>query len=172
MTANMIRLADGDRQAFETIYAAAWPLVHNFARKLLNASSEAEDVAQHALMKVFSRANEFRIDGDAFSWILGITSYECKTARNKVKRRKEDFDSDEVIQDLPQLTLSADEKLIEESTEKALQEVLSELSPEDRDTILIAIHDLERPDLPAATFRKRVQRAMDRLRQKWSEKHE
>jgi RNA polymerase sigma-70 factor, ECF subfamily len=172
LTTNMIRLADGDRQAFEPIFEATWPLAHRLAIRTLGSTPEAEDVAQHALMKVFSRATEFRADGDALSWILGITSYECKTARNKTLRRREEFDKDETIEQAALGVPTAEEQLLHRDMDRGLEEVLHELSPQERETILIAIHDLERPNIPAATFRKRLQRAMDRLREKWSEKNE
>lgn len=98
LNAQMIRLADGDRGAFDVIFDMTWPLVHRFARKMTSASPEAEDIAQTALTKVFSRASEFRRDGDALSWILGITAFECKTARQKAKRRREDFVSPENLE--------------------------------------------------------------------------
>lgn len=168
----LIRLADGDRKAFDPIFEATWPMVHNFALKLSSNSVEADDIAQTALSKVFSRATEFRRDGDALSWILGITAFECKTARKKVSRRKENFDQDNFLQDKADESENAEEKLIVLNLDEAIQEVLKGLSEQDQETIRIAIHELERPNIPSATFRKRLERAFGKLKDTWKDQYE
>ena len=45
------------------------------------------------------------------------------------------------------------------------------LRPDDVATLAAAMGHAPRPDVPAATFRKRLQRAMDRLRQAWRAEH-
>jgi len=168
----LLRLADGDRAAFDPIYEMTWPLVNCFASKMISSPIEAEDVAQIALMKVFSRATEFRRDGDALSWILGITAFECKTSRQKVRRRKEHFHADQVVSTQADSSLSAEERLIDRDLELAVEEVLNGLSVQDQETIRIAIHQIERPDMRAATFRKRLERAFGRLRDSWRDQYE
>ncbi len=172
LNTSMSQLADGDRGAFDFVYETSWPLVNRFAIKTIGISHDAEDIAQHALMKVFSRAQEFDTRRDALSWILGITAFECKTYRQKVRRRKEESISDEVLSGHPNEAPNAEEALIQDSMERAIHESLAELGIQDRETIHMAIFEMERPAIPAATFRKRLQRAMGRLREKWSEKHE
>jgi len=168
----MVRLADGDRSAFDFIFQTTWPLVHRFAIKMMASSVEAEDVAQLALTKVFSRATEFHRDKDALSWILGITAFECKTARQKVKRRKEDFQNEETLAQKSDQKASAEEHLVSKAIENAIQEALEGLSAQDQETIKIAIYEMARPNIPDATFRKRLERAFDRLRDKWRDEYE
>lgn len=168
----LLRLADGNRGAFDPIYEMTLPIVHRFALKMISNKSEADDIAQSALMKVFSRCGEFRRDGDALSWILGITAYECRTARQKVKRRREEFGQDESVNQKADSSFNAEEKLISKNLEDAIQETLSGLSVQDQETIKVAIHDMERPDIPAATFRKRLERALGRLKDTWRDQYE
>lgn len=169
---HMVRLADGDRHAFDFIFQATWPLVHRFSLRMMAGTTDAEDVAQLALTKVFSRASEFHRDKDALSWILGITAYECKTARQKRKRSKEDFQSDDLLAQQSDPQLSVEAKMISQAIEDAIQEVLQGLSAQDQETIKIALHEMERPEIPAATFRKRLERALDRLRDQWRDQYE
>lgn len=124
LTAKLVRLADGDRSAFEPIFEVTWPLVHRFAARLIGSGHEAEDVAQHALMKVFSRAHEFDGNRDALSWILGITAFECKTLRQKVRRRKEEFGSSDALNGAHDQSMSAEERLI---TDKRFAESAGDL---------------------------------------------
>lgn len=169
---NMVRLTDGDRGAFDSIFQSTWPLVHRFALKMMSGSPEAEDIAQLALTKVFSRASEFHRDKDALSWILGITAFECKTARQKIKRRKEDFNSEEALSQTSDQNATAETQLVNQAIESAIQDALKSLSPQDQETIKIAIHEMERPNIPAATFRKRLERAFDRLIDRWRDDYE
>src|SRR5262249_15628574 len=90
----MVRLADGDRAAFEPLYEALWPVVRGFALRVLAGPEDAEDAAQRAMMAVFARASEFDSERDALSWILGITAYECRTSRQRGRRRRECHDMD------------------------------------------------------------------------------
>jgi RNA polymerase sigma-70 factor (ECF subfamily) len=52
----------------------------------------------------------------------------------------------------------------------ALERALADLAPADAAT-LIAYARGERPDLPGPTFRKRVERALARLRTRWRVDH-
>ena len=54
----MCALADGDRSAFDPVFAALWPVLRRFAERALLDPSAGEDAAQSALVKVFSRAAE------------------------------------------------------------------------------------------------------------------
>jgi hypothetical protein len=53
----------------------------------------------------------------------------------------------------------------------ALDRALAALSPSDAET-LVAFARGQRPDLPPATFRKRVERALSRLRARWRLDHD
>jgi hypothetical protein len=53
----------------------------------------------------------------------------------------------------------------------AAGEVMGSLRPEDVKTLRAAIEEEARPDVPAATFRKRLSRAVGRLRTAWRAKH-
>jgi RNA polymerase sigma-70 factor (ECF subfamily) len=54
---------------------------------------------------------------------------------------------------------------------EALDRALAELSASDAAT-LFAFASGERPDLPGSTFRKRVERALSRLRARWRLDHD
>ena len=171
LNSQMTRLADGDRSAFDVVFDVTWPIMHRFAVKTIGASQDAEDVAQHALLKVFNRALEFRRGSDALLWILGITAYECKTHRKSQVRRREDLGSDELMERQADHRLNAEDLLINSQIQAAVRECLNELSQQDQEAILASIDEMERPSVPAATYRKRLDRAFGRLRSKWSDKH-
>jgi RNA polymerase sigma-70 factor, ECF subfamily len=163
----MLRLADGDRTAFDPIYEALWPVVRRFAERTLAGSPDAEDAAQLAFMKVFSRISEFDQRRDAVAWVLGVAAHECRTFRQRQRRRREDSDGNGERQASEP---SPEDTAMLRDLRAALGEVLGDLAAADAQTLL-AVLDEERPAVAAATFRKRVERALARLRTAWSSRH-
>src|SRR5688572_27366891 len=86
----LVRLADGDRSAFDPLFTRLWPLVSRFTERALSQGPEAPDAAQQALLNVFWRVSEFDPRRDGLSWIFGIASFECRTVRRKRQRRREE----------------------------------------------------------------------------------
>lgn len=163
----MVRLADGDRTAFDPIYEALWPVVRRFAERTLAGSPDAEDAAQVAFMKLFSRVSEFDPRRDAVTWVLGVAAHECRTFRQKQRRRREDPTSDgERHASDP----SPEDAVMVRDLHAAIGEVLGDLTVGDAAT-LRAVLDGQRPAVSSATFRKRVERALTRLRTAWSSRH-
>jgi len=161
-------LARGERAAFDPLFRRLWPLLRGFARRFLSAE-EADDVAQEALLRIFRRASEFDPGRDALAWVLGVAAWQVRTHRTKARRRRE-----EPADALPERETSAaspEEAAAAGELTAALERALAELSPEDAAT-LIAYARGERPDLPGATFRKRVERALSRLRARWRIRHD
>jgi len=171
----MIRLADGDRSAFEPLFEALQPLLERFARRSLGrtgaGADDAKDVAQEALLRVFARAHEFDRKRDALNWILGITAYECKTHRKRRQRSREEGAEDAYFESKASSEADPEEDLMTRDLLAAAQEVLGTLREKDSATIRAALLGTGRPTVAPATFRKRLQRAVHRLRLAWEMKH-
>jgi DNA-directed RNA polymerase specialized sigma24 family protein len=162
----MCRLADGDRSAFHPVFSLAHPLLVRFAARMLHGAPEAEDAAQQALLKVFSRAPQFDPTADALTWMLTLTAWECRTARQTRTRRGEHGGVPEgAAPETPESVLAATELL------EAARDLVGTLSREDAETLAAAWQGAPRPPIPAATFRKRLQRTVERLRLAWRLKH-
>lgn len=164
----MVRLADGDRSAFELVYTAVCPVLQRFTARAMPGAADAEDAAQAALMKVFAHASAFDPTRDALSWILGIVAYECRTLRQRARRRREEPDGLEAVALSQVDEVTPEERLMACDLQAAAIEALGTLRAEDVETLRRVLAD-ERPD--GATFRKRVERAMRRLREAWRAKH-
>jgi RNA polymerase sigma factor (sigma-70 family) len=168
LQAELAALARGDRTAFDPLFRRIWPVVRGFAARTLRAG-EADDAAQEAMICIFSRASEFDPRRDALAWILGVAAWQIRTHRTRARRRREDD-----LESAPERIESAaspEQEAMARDLGAALDAALSELSPSDAAT-LIAYARGERPDLPGATFRKRVERALARLRSHWRYDHE
>jgi RNA polymerase sigma-70 factor (ECF subfamily) len=159
----MGRLADGDREAFHPVFAVLCPLLRRFASRKL-PEAEAEDAAQEALVKVFARSAEFDGERDGLSWALGIAAYEIKTARRRRQRRREDPLEAGELRTRADPAPSPEDAAIGRSLDQALDETLQMLSRPDQQTLRAFAHGDKPGGVAGATFRKRVQRALGRLR--------
>jgi len=164
----VLRLADGDRSAFEPLYQALWPMVRRLTDRMLLGAPEAEDAAQETMIKVFARASMFDPGRDVRAWVLGVAAYECKTLRRKQRRRRDDAGGGGPRVDPAP---SPEAVAIARDLELAATAVLGTLRAVDLETLRAVMND-ERPDLPAPTFRKRLERALTRLRAAWSSRHD
>lgn len=161
----MARLADGDRAAFGPAFALLWPRLRAFAARYV-AVADAEDAAQAALLRVFSRASEYDPERDALAWALGIAAWECRTLRRKRERRRED---DVPPPDRPDPGEGPEETVIARDLSAAAEAVLGTLRPNDVETITAAAAGSGK--LRGATVRKRLSRALGRLRIAWRARH-
>lgn len=159
MHEGLVRLADGDRTAFEPVFNALWPVLRAFARRALKEAPEAEDVAQQALIELFNRIDELDPERDGVSWALRIVSYKCWGTRTARRRQKEVL-LGASTPDPTDPTQNPETQAIQRDLEAAAHEVLGQLSEQDR----LALTG-ERAGVAPATWRKRRQRARQRFLQ-------
>jgi RNA polymerase sigma factor (sigma-70 family) len=162
----MTAAADGDRAAVEPLFRALWPIVVGYAKRLLGDAALAEDCAQDALVKLFGQLERFDRERDALAWAFTHATWQCRTARRRVERRREDA----VVVDR---AVDGAADVEERQLVRAALDALEQLSPHDRDVITAALADdvAARGDIAPATFRKRLERALARLRLAWRSRH-
>ncbi len=161
----MERLKDGDRAAFHPVFTVLWPLLRRFAARHL-PPEEAEDAAQEVLVKIFMRSAEFDPARNALAWALGIASFEIRTLRRRRQRRREEAPREEALERARGVARTPEEEAMTRDLETMLEEALGALRPEDALTLRLYARG-DRPRVAAATFRKRVERALARLRAVW-----
>jgi RNA polymerase sigma-70 factor (ECF subfamily) len=162
----MIAAADGDRAAVEPLFVALWPIAHRYATRFLGDAALAEDAAQEALVKLFGQLDRFERERDALTWTLSHATWQCRTERRKRERRAEDSASIDLAIDEPA-------HLEERELVRAAVETLEALAPRDREIIAAVLSDDDelRRALAPATFRKRLERALVRLRTSWRSRY-
>ncbi|MCU1282647.1 MAG: polymerase sigma-70 factor, subfamily [bacterium] len=132
---------------------------------MMHDAADADDAAQSALLKLFERASEFDPERDALAWIVGIVSYECLTLRRKLTRRREQ--GGEALAAVVDGAPSPEERTMSNELEEVAVAMLGRLRPGDRETLRIALFGEGERAAHPATFRKRVERALGRLRAAW-----
>lgn len=170
----MTRLADGDRAVFRALYERLRGPIERLCQNMLGPTADARDAFQEAMQKIFERAP---VDYDrrrpALPWALALAGWECRTLRRRRQRRREDAgptregDAGDLVErvgttaPLP----DAEAQLAARELQDAVVAVLGTLSPADRETLEATFWDEAGPQ--GATFRKRRERALARLRQAW-----
>jgi RNA polymerase sigma-70 factor (ECF subfamily) len=161
----MVRLADGDRAAFDVLLDELWPVILSFARRGVGGGADAEDVAQEVFVRICSRITEFDRARDGLAWAFGIARYEIMTQRRRQQRRRE-VNDELVLETEPDGAASAEQRLIDGEMEAAFDQAVGALSDDDR--MALGLGDGRRAEgISAPAARKRKQRALARLRGLW-----
>lgn len=163
----MTAAADGDRDAVEPLFHALWPLCASFAERFVGDRVLAEDCVQEALVKLFGQLDRFDRSRDALSWALTHVTWACRTARRRRGRSKARTGT--AIEETIDGRMLVEER---ELVRVALAQV-STLSSADIEIIgaMLVDDDSVRDALAPATFRKRLERALTRLRDGWRSRH-
>ena len=166
LTRLMTRYADGDRTSFESVFQILWPQVLTLTRHMLRNRADAEDAAQSALLKVFSRIVDFDRSRDGLAWALGIAAFEARTMLQKAKRRREELDAP--LRETDDGELSAEDLLIEHDRRLVVGNIIGSLQPQDRLIIAGMLQPEDDAGPLTSVERKRKQRVIERLRSAWS----
>lgn len=157
----MSRVISGDRRAFDLLFTALWPSVHRFCISLLLEEADADDAAQLVMEKLFVQAHRYNPEYPVMAWALAIARWECKTILRRRARSRTGplFDTQSHL----------DQSDLAERTElhEAVMWAISELSAADQGVIMESFWADDLAPTRDAAFRKRKQRAMERLRKAW-----
>jgi RNA polymerase sigma-70 factor (ECF subfamily) len=169
------RVAQGDEQAFLTIYDRYAARVHGLTLRILGDTMLAEEATQDTFLKLWSRARLFLNErGSLILWLLTIAK---RTALDRLRleaRRpmlSDSNDPDDVWQVLPDV-----DTVSEEARWRSLYFAVQSLQPEYRKVIELAFYQgLSQSEIadilgwPLGTVKTRVRAAMEHLRAKWNE---
>lgn len=160
------RLAGGDRTCIGRAFAAIYPIVNEFCTRLLGNSSDADDATQQALERVFERIATYDVSRRALPWVLGIATWEVRTIRRRHYRQRKRAASVE-LGELETRVPNPEVGAMSREVLAAVESLVEKLPPLDRDVLrdvlkqeLAMVLDVKND----STFRKRKERALDRLR--------
>lgn len=165
LTAALARLADGDRAAFDVVYAEAKPLVEQFVRRALTSgngdfATDGDDIVQRTLIKIFEQCHRYDRDRSGGAWVVTLAAFEVRSVLRDGRRARARLSAtDNRIADPhdgPEALAAARELLL------AAEVALGQLSELDRETLLTSLSG-DGGVIRGATFRKRLERATRRF---------
>lgn len=166
----------GDRAAFGRLVEAYQSPVYNLAYRMLGNALEAEDAAQEAFLRAYTKLHTYRPERKFATWLLSITSHHCI---DRLRRRR--FTWLSIEEPLPQDWLQSERGLPEEAAlrseaKKEVRGLLERLEPAYRAPIVLRYwHDLsyeeiaETMGITVAAVKSRLHRARLKLAEQAAE---
>ncbi len=129
----------GDKIAFGKLVEAYQTPVFNLAYRMLNNANEAEEAAQEAFIRAFTRLESYNPAHKFSTWLLSITSNYCIDLLRK--RRAQLLSIDEPLAPHPALmsdkSKGPEAQLMNSEQQDMVQSLLAELQPEYREAVVL-----------------------------------
>lgn len=160
----LLRVGQGDREAFGHLYGRTRGAVYALALSLLHDAHAAQDAAQDTFVRVWESAPAYRPQGSPMAWLLTIAR---NLARSRLRRSGRTVELDEeawnaIPAGVPDVSL--EDRML-------LQKALAELEEEERSIILLhAVAGLKHRETarllekPLSTVLSKYHRGLGKLR--------
>jgi RNA polymerase sigma-70 factor, ECF subfamily len=140
----------GDQEAFACLVKAYQIAVYNLAYRMLGNATEAEDAAQEAFLKAYTRLNTYDSERKFSSWLLAIASHHCV---DRLRQRRFALSLDELP---PWRWLSSsrrpEEVVIRGEERDEVRQLLAQLPPHYRAAVILHYwYDLSYQEIAEAT---------------------
>jgi RNA polymerase sigma-70 factor (ECF subfamily) len=173
------RVADGDREAFETLVERYQQRAYRLAWSILRDAEEARDLSQEAFIRLYDVAGSFRGTARFSTWFYRILVNLCLDARRRRRWwqlaarpvEREDGTFDVRVEEQPAPGVDPVEGLARDQLMARLWRAVETLSPQQRAVLILQIQE----ELPTAeiaavlkcsesTVRVHLHRALQALR--------
>lgn len=169
----MVRVQQGDRAAFESLYDLCSDVVYSVAMKFLADETAAQDVMQEVFCKVWSASSLYDPGlGKVVAWIITITRHLCLNRIRSDQRRASAYRHAGEQPDTTQEEPGAADFLIRRETAAAVHASLESLPPDQSEAIRLAFfqnmtHEAAAAALnvPLGTLKARIRRGLLRLQE-------
>lgn len=133
------RAMEGDKEAFGNIIEAYQGPVFNLAYRMLNNAHEAEEAAQEAFIRAYTRLDSYNPEHKFSTWLLSITSNYCIDIIRK--RRAILLSIDEPLAPHPALmsekSAGPESQLMQNEEQILVQSLLEKLEPDYRQAVVL-----------------------------------
>lgn len=142
----LARFAAGEPKAARDLTDSLGPRTFAVAFRMLGERSEAEDVAQEAMMRLWRIAPEWRTgEAKVSTWLYRVTTNLCI---DRQRRRRGGMAALDDVAEPPDPGLSAAETMQEEQRNDALQSALRELPDRQRQAVVLRhLEELSNPEI-------------------------
>ncbi len=169
----MLRVKEGDLEAFEELVAIHQGSVIGTVAKMLGSPAEAEDIAQQVFIRVWKSASRYEPQAKFTTWLFTITR---NLVFNEVRRRKRKpaVSIEEREEELHQMeadhqTIAPDQSALQSELEDAIDRAIASLPEKQRMAVVMrryeampyeeigAVLELTVPAVKSLLFRARTQ---------------
>ena len=127
------QVAQGDKQAFQSLFQAFGERVFRYAYRLISNQTKAEEVTNDVMLEVWKNAARFEGRSKVSTWILGITRH---VALNAVRRKEFDtVDLDDAPEPVAEVEATPAVERDRTTLKAELKKALAQLSQEHRDVV-------------------------------------
>jgi RNA polymerase sigma factor (sigma-70 family) len=155
--------------AFAAIVGRYVDLIYSAARRQLRDGHRAQDVTQQVFLVLMGKAKSIRKETVLASWLLTVTTFECRNALKSDSRRLRR--EQKVAQMTPEIQTHGKDNAEWEAIAPHLDAALAELSAGDRDAVVLRyLQSCSYPDAAArlgaseGSVRQRVHRGIEKMR--------
>ena len=160
----LLRVGQGDREAFARLYSLTRGAVYTLALSLLQDAHEAQDVSQDVFVKVWESASSYRPQGSPMAWLLTVAR---NLALSRLRQNGRQVDLDE--EGWNAIPAAAPEVTPEDRA--VLQEALGRLEAAEQRVILLhAVSGLKHREiaalleLPLSTVLSKYHRGLKKMK--------
>lgn len=168
----LVRVGGGDKEAFASLYDAVAAMVYAIVLRVVRDPAQSEEVAQDVMLEVWRLAGRFDPSrGSARGWIATMAhrrAVDLVRSSEASRQRGEAYSRGELSGSNFDAVL---EEVIERDEHGVVRDVLSDLTPLQREAIMLAYYDgltyrevAVQLDAPLGTIKTRIRDGLIRLR--------
>jgi RNA polymerase sigma factor (sigma-70 family) len=124
-------ILQGNNLSFNQLVKRYQERIYWTARRIVNSHEDADDVVQNVFLKMYEGLKNFRGDSNLFTWLYRITVNDSLNRLRK-KRFLQFVPYEEYFEDKSQTSESADDKVIRQEYQTALERAIEKLPPKQR----------------------------------------
>src|SRR5258705_2819522 len=144
----MLRVKQGDRDAFEELVDKYKQPVINMVYRTLRDATEAEDLAQHVFLQVYKSAHRYEVSAKFSTWIFTIArSRYLNEIRRRTRHPADSMDATSAEDDQPLIQVedrkhfSAPDAVLHRELESKIEEAIGALPEKQRIALLMCRED-------------------------------
>lgn len=160
---------NGDQRYFSVLAKRHEQKILKKCRSYVRQEEASEDLAQEVLIKVFLRIKDFRNEARFSTWLFTIIHSTCVDYLRRNKKNVHSVITEKLADELGEL-VDGDEAIEEPLSEKILEALLEQISPEEKMILLLkykekhSLKDIQLTlNLSESAIKMRLKRARDKV---------
>lgn len=169
----------GNKQSFSRLVEAYQRPVYNLTYRMLGTPEEAEDAAQEAFLRAYSRLEQYNPNHKFSTWLFSIANHHCIDRLRKRRKTLVSIDDNPVLQNLRTEAAAPEETMLDVEQANELQALLTQLEPEYRTPLILRYWEeysydeiAQTMDLSVSAVKSRLFRARKQMAELYASQQE